>query len=216
MRVVQLAEARDPHQDATDAAWIDLLKENLVSLAADAGGTPRPDSKQIVLKVMDEDCIIDFKDRAISYARSERGAVEGDLRILILHYLQGCGKAQLANKLVTFREFEGGALYYTAFKTRSIDLLVRTFGQKTEVLRQIGDAIRAEPMNMGDVGFKAYFFPKMPVVVVVWLGDDEVPSSANVLFDANAGKILPTEDISHLGGTLCAWLAKLERTTSGA
>jgi hypothetical protein len=31
-----------------------------------------------------------------------------------------------------------------------------------------------------------------------------------VLFDANAGKILSTEDISRVGGTLCSWLAELE------
>jgi hypothetical protein len=164
-----------------------------------------------VLRLLDKDCIIDLEERTISYVRSDQGPVRGDLRILILHYLQGSGNAQLANKLVTFREFEGGALYYSAFKARTIDFMVRTFGQKTEVLKHIGDAIRSEPMHMGDVSFKTYFFPKMPVIVVIWLGDEEVPTSANVLFDANAGKILPTEDISHVGSTLCRWLSKLEK-----
>jgi Domain of unknown function (DUF3786) len=206
-----MPEGRDPHQDAADAAWAVLLKKDLVGLAADSGGSYKPGSKQIVLKVLDKDCIIDFETRKISHMRSDQGPVRGDLRILILHYLQGSGNAQLANKLVTFREFEGGVQYYSAFKARTIDFLVRTFGKKTDVLKHIGDAIRAEPMHMGDVSFKTYFFPKVPVVVVIWLGDEEVPTSANVLFDANAGKILPTEDISHVGGTLCSWLAKLER-----
>ena len=207
-----MPEGRDPHQDAADVAWVGLLKMDLVGLAADSGGILRPGSKQIVLRVLDKDCIIDFGERTISYVRSDQGPVRGDLRILIQHYLEGSGNAQLANKLVTFREFEGGALYYSAFKGRTIDYLVHTFGKKTEVLKHIGDAIRAEPMHMGDVSFKTYFFPKMPVVVVIWLGDEEVPTSANVLFDENAGKILPTEDISLVGGTLCRWLAKLERT----
>jgi len=209
--VVSLPEGRDPHQDAAEVAWVGLLKKDLVGLAADSGGNLRPGSKQIVLRLLDKDCVIDFEERTISYVRSDQGPVRGDLRILILHYLEGSGNAQLANKLVTFREFEGGAVYYSAFKARTIDFLARTFGQKTEVLKQIGDAIRAEPMHMGDVSFKTYFFPKMPVVVVIWLGDEEVPTSANVLFDANAGKILPTEDISHVGGTLCRWLSKLEK-----
>lgn len=209
--MVPAPERRDPHEDAAEAAWAGLERQNLIGLAADSGGSPRPDSKQIVLRVLDKDCVIDFKHRTISYDHGDKGPVRGDLRILVLHYLHGSGNAQLANKLVTFREFEGGALYYSAFKARTIDFLVRAFGQKTEVLRQIGDAIRAEPMHMGDVSFKTYFFPKMPVVVVIWLGDEEVPTSANVLFDANAGKILPTEDISHVGGVLCSWLAKLER-----
>ena len=206
-----MPEGRDPHEDAADVAWVGLLKKDLVGLAADSGGNLRLGSKQIVLRVLDKDCIIDFEERTISYMRSDQGPVRADLRILILHYLEGAGNAQLANKLATFREFVGGAQYYSAFKARTIDFMVRTFGKKTEVLKQIGDAIRAEPMHMGDVSFKTYFFPKMPVVVVIWLGDEEVPTSANVLFDANAGKILPTEDISHVGGTLCRWLAKLER-----
>jgi hypothetical protein len=211
VKVALVPEGRDPHQDAADVAWTAVSKKDIVGLAADSGGTTRPGSRQIVLRVLDRECTIDFKERTISYVRSDQGPVRGDLRILILHYLEGSGNAQLANKLVTFREFVGGAQYYSAFKARTIDFLVRTFGQKTEVLRQIGDAIRAEPMNMGDVSFKTYFFPKMPVVVVIWLGDDEVPTSANVLFDENAGKILPTEDISHVGGTVCRWLARLER-----
>lgn len=211
MKVVSLPEGRDPHKDAADVAWAGLLKKDLVGLAADSGGSLRPGSKQIVLRVLDKDCIIDLEERTISYVRSDQGPVRGDLRIMIQHYLEGSGNAQLANKLATFREFEGGALYYSAFKARTIDFLVRTFGKKTEVLKHIGDAIRAEPMHMGDVSFKTYFFPKMPVVVVIWLGDEEVPTSANVLFDANAGKILPTEDISHVGATLCRWLSKLER-----
>jgi hypothetical protein len=211
VKVPPMPEGRDPHQDAADAAWARLLKKDLVGLAADSGGSLKLGSKQIVLKVLDKDCIIDFEARKISHVRSDQGPVRGDLRILILHYLDGSGNGQLANKLVTFREFEGGALYYSAFKARTIDFLVRTFGKKTDVLKHIGDAIRAEPMHMGDVSFKTYFFPKVPVVVVIWLGDEEVPTSANVLFDANAGKILPTEDISHVGGTLCSWLARLER-----
>jgi len=212
VKVASIPEGRDPHKDAADVAWAGLLKKDLAGLAADSGGILRPGSKQIVLRVLDKDCIIDLEERTISYVRNDQGPVRGDLRILIQHYLEGSGNAQLANKLVTFREFVGGAQYYSAFRTRTIDFLARAFGQKIEVLRQIGDAIRAEPMHMGDVSFKTYFFPKMPVVVVIWLGDEEVPTSANVLFDANAGKILPTEDISVVGATLCRWLTKLERT----
>ncbi|MBU1915062.1 MAG: DUF3786 domain-containing protein, partial [Candidatus Thermoplasmatota archaeon] len=56
------------------------------------------------------------------------------------------------------------------------------------------------------------FFPKVPVVVILWQGDEEVASSANVLFDANAGKIMATEDLSLVGGTLTRRLIQLAIT----
>jgi hypothetical protein len=203
---------RDSHDDALNEAWGRLAGKDMAMLAKNSGAVLKPGSHQLSLRVIHRECVIDIAARTIKYAGGRSEETSAHIKILILHYIEGSEKAQLANRLVSYRDFEGGALYYQAFKTRTIDFLVREFGQKPEVLKQIGDAIRAEPMSMGSVSFKSYFFPKMPVVVVLWLGDDEVPASANLLFDANAGRIMPTEDLSILGGVLCEWLVKLERT----
>lgn len=207
-----MPENRDSHSDALTDAWGKLSATDKSSLAVNSGATYKPGTNQLVLKVVDQECIIDLAERTIVYSGRKSGDVSGHLKVLILHYILGSGKAQLANRLVTYREFDGGALYYSAFKARTIDLLVREFGNKPDMLRHVGDAIRADPMTLGSVSFKSHFFPKMPLVVVVWLGDEEVPASANLLFDANAGKILPTEDISVMGGVLCSILASLAKT----
>ena len=206
-----MPENRDGHQDALLDAWGKLSAADMSTLAVNSGASHRQGTKQLVLKVIDQECVVNVDDRTVVYSGRKSGDVSGHLKVLILHYILGSGNAQLANRLVTYREFDGGALYYSAFKARSIDVLVREFGNRPELLRHIGDAILAEPMNLGSISFKAHFFPKMPVVVVVWLGDDEVPASANLLFDANAGRILPTEDISVMGGVLCSLLVGLEK-----
>ncbi len=115
----------------------------------------------------------------------------------------------MAGKLSTLREFEGGALYYPVFKSRAIDVIVKTFGAAPDLLRRAGEALRAEPVKMGDVGFRVHFFPKLPIVVVLWLGDEEVSASANILFDESAGKILPTEDLSAAAEALAQRLVSI-------
>jgi len=117
----------------------------------------------------------------------------------------------VANRLATFREFEGGDIYYSVFKSRAIDLIVKAFGTAPEVLKHVGEMLGAEPVKTGNVGFRVHFFPKLPIVVVLWLGDEEVPPSANILFDANAGKILPTEDLSIAAETLVHSLIEISR-----
>ena len=202
---------RDSHDEALNQAWARLAGANPVILAANSGATLKPDTSQLLLRVLDSECVVDIGSRTIAYSRGASDEVSPHLKVLLLHYLEGSGNAQLANRLVTYRDFEGGALYYSAFKSRTIDVIVKEFGQRPDLLKHLGAAIRAESLTMGSVSFKAYFFPKMPIVVVLWVGDEEVPASANLLFDANAGRILPTEDISVMGGLLCSRLVKLER-----
>jgi len=206
-----MTTGRDSHDDALSQAWSRIARLDLAVLAVNASGTLSPGARKVLVKILDKECVIDIDARTMAYSGRKTGDVSPHLQVLVLHYIEGSGNAQLANRLVSYRDFEGGALYYSAFKARTIDLIIREFSRKPDLLKHIGDAIGAEPMEMGSVSFKAHFFPKMPVVIVLWLGDDEVPASANILFDANAGKILPTEDLSVMGGVLCNWIVQLER-----
>jgi len=199
------------HKDARELAWMAVAHEKPQSIATNSGATLHPGKKVLQLRLIDRECLIDRDARTIRWASDKQGEIGLHLQIIVLHYLAGSGNAQLANRLATFRDFEGGAIYYPAFKARSIDMIVKEFGAKAEILKHIGDVIRAEPSGIGTVGLKVDFFPKFPIVVVLWEGDEEIPASANILFDANAGKILPTEDLSVASGVLVRRLVDISR-----
>lgn len=203
---------KSSYDDVLKAAWLKAALHDLDMLATNSGASVRKGTKQLILRMIDRDCVVDFGAKTIRYDDAKGADVSQHMQILILHYIEGSGRAQMANRLVTFREFDGGAIYFPAFKARAIDPVVREFGEKADLLRHIGDALRAEPTEVGTVSLRAHFFPKMPVVVILWQGDEEVASSANVLFDANAGKILATEDLSLVGGALTRRLIQLART----
>ena len=201
--------AVEGHGAALEESWSKLAKLDMRLVASDSGAEIDGSSSVLKLKVIDGVCSVDVAAKKIECVGGSSESPNHHLQILILHYLLGAGNAQLANKPATYREFEGGALYYSAFKARTIDILVREFGVKPEILGKIGDSLHAEPLKSGSVAFKVDFFPKVPVTVVLWLGDEEVPASANILFDASAGKIMPTEDLSVLGGELVSRLVAL-------
>jgi hypothetical protein len=63
---------------------------------------------------------------------------------------------------------------------------------------KIGELL-SEP---GDVAVKVLAFPKVPVVLSLWKGDEEFPPEGNVLFDASITSYLSTEDIAYVAGAV--------------
>ncbi|TFG70994.1 MAG: DUF3786 domain-containing protein [Methanomassiliicoccus sp.] len=207
MRWTVMIGGRNSHDDALRVGW-DSLKECGIGEFSLAGATVGTDASQLKLKVMDRVCRIDLSSERMSYEDGEREDVSAYLRILTLHYLVGARDKSPSGVMVSFREFEGGALYYSAFKKRTIDVLTGTFGDDADSLRRAGERLGATTLSSGSVSFRVKFFPKLPVDVLFWLGDEEVPSSANILFDETAGKMIATEDLSALAGALCIRLIK--------
>lgn len=194
--------------DALELSWTRLAHVDVGLLSKDSGAVIKG-QHTLRLRLIDRECVVDMSSRTVRWATGAKTELGRHLQILVLHYLIGSGKAQLANRLVSFRDLEGGAMYHPAFKARSIDSLVRKFGDRPELLRHVGDAVRAEPIAMNGIGMRISFFPKLPITVQLWPGDEEVPPSANVLFDASAGRILPTEDLSVAAGVLVRRLIEL-------
>jgi len=200
-----------PHSDALELSWSNLAGDSPESLSRNSGARLVKGKRALSLRLIDRDCVVDFESKSIRWSNHDGPELGKHLQILALHYLAGAGKAQIANRLVTYRDFEGGAIYYPAFKARTIDRIVREFGSKPEILPHLGDAVKAERIELATVGMRAYFFPKLPIVIALWIGDDEVPTSANILFDANAGSIMPTEDLSVAAGVLVGRLVEISR-----
>ncbi|UCD92786.1 MAG: DUF3786 domain-containing protein [Methanobacteriota archaeon] len=126
---------------------------------------------------------------------------------LIVHYLNGAKDIPLSNELISFRELYGGDVYYLAFKNRCIENIRRTFESQPEKLVERGVAIGGEKADIGDYSVRIPVFPKIPITVVIWMGDEEVPTTANALFDKTAGEMLHTEDLAAIGEELARVLS---------
>jgi hypothetical protein len=196
------------HEDALEKAWKDISEFDLELISSELGPDAVREGRTASIRMLGETCVVDVVSRAVHYGSPEDREVPPYLQILILHYLLGLSAAPLMSRSVSFKELDGGAMYYPAFKARAIDPLVKAFGDKPELLKRVADSLGAEPLDMGHVSFRLHFFEKVPVSVVLWLGDTEVPAAASILFDASANRILPTEDLTVVGGVTSRTLIK--------
>jgi hypothetical protein len=78
--------------------------------------------------------------------------------------------------------------------------LLMTFGNDTEFYLQVAAAMGGIPQEMGDAAAQFMAFPLVPIVHVLWRGDEEFDPEASILFDSTIPGHLPTEDIAALAG----------------
>jgi hypothetical protein len=87
------------------------------------------------------------------------------------------------------------------FVKRAIEPLKNVFGQNLPGFTKAAPQLSGKAISHGDAAFEFHIFPKVPVQVIIWEGD-EFPPEANILFDKTISKILSPEDIAWLSGML--------------
>ncbi len=123
-------------------------------------------------------------------------------KVLICHYLLNAGGQPASGEKITFRQIPDGHFYFDAFQRRARDPFLKMFGENPELFRRAAAVLGGSPMEHGDVGMAFAVLPRVSVQLVLWLGDDEFPPEASVLFDDNISDYLPIEDIAYISGSL--------------
>lgn len=121
-------------------------------------------------------------------------------KILILHYLNNAKKEDLTGEHIAFQEIPSARFYLSSFNARSRDPFIAAFGEKPDKLPEVAQELfAAQSASLGDVSVTIQAFPKIPVTLVIWRGDEEFPPNGTILFDSSLKHdFLSAEDISEL------------------
>lgn len=138
---------------------------------------------------------------------SNGGIVDPRFKILILHYLTG-PPASVRNEWISFKELPGGLIYQEPFYGRAVYPFVKQFGNNPADLINSGIALGGKQVGQGDAAIILYPFPYLPVLFVIWMGNEEFSPSGTILFDASASEMLATEDFAVLSEILVKSLKK--------
>ncbi len=156
------------------------------------------EEKSFSVKFLSDFYDIDTHNQTIFSASCNMPAQE-HLAILILHYL--IQKLRLkdlpcpSGEWINFNQLEGGLGYYSAFKKRTIDQIVRKYGANPDALLNLKEHFPIEKIDIGDVSIIIYTFEEVPLLITMSRADEEFDAGANIVFDKSISHIFCTEDI---------------------
>jgi hypothetical protein len=143
-------------------------------------------------------------DTASRTVRDSSGKPAKDfVAVLLLHYLKQrlAGLPRLTGDWISFKELDGGELYYPAFRKRSIDGVLRKYGANVNGIFSVLEKMpSAKKIDQGDAAVVVEAFGAVPLQVIIWEGDEEFSADATILFDRAISGIFSTEDIAVLAG----------------
>ena len=129
---------------------------------------------------------------------------------LLYYYFHTGDGTPLTGRRVSFAELPDGRTYSQAFQGYTGSELVKVFGDDIGSLKEACQELDGQPLDIGQASYLFQALPRMPIQLVYWLGDEDFPSTANLLFDENACHYLPVDGCAILGSLLTRKLIRLK------
>jgi len=191
----------DDYRTARNLAVEALSTRSPADIADTSGFTADP-SGTLRIPFLDRVYRVTYPDFSFVDTSDSSREVPLQEQVLILHYLDSGPVQQVKPRWIAYREIPGASFYFSAFVKRAVDPLKKVFGQNAAAFISVADRLGGKPVDAGDAAREFRLFPRVPVQLIIWEGDDEFPPEANILFDVSIGGILSPEDTAWLAGML--------------
>ena len=131
------------------------------------------------------------------------------IKVLALLYMANARATPLANQWVPYRELKDGLFYAKSFADTVEDRVCRRFGDDLEGMRAACEALGGREVDQGDLGMVVSTFPRLPLLFIMWRGDEEFPPNARILFDVSATEYLNAFELRMLCGEVANRLIRI-------
>jgi hypothetical protein len=121
---------------------------------------------------------------------------------LLLYYFNTADGTPLSSHWISFADLPDGRFYNQAFQGYTGGVLARVFQNDKSGFEGAAAGLGGVVQSLGDSAFTFQALPFVMLLIVFWQGDEDFPSSYQILFDASSSHYLPTDAFAILGSTL--------------
>jgi hypothetical protein len=112
-----------------------------------------------------------------------------------LWYLINAKDISLTGRLIKPEDLKGGDLFFRGSHILPLDRMAEKFQDDKQVFLKRGREICGETLLYGDASIKLSPLPRIPVILILWVKDEEFPARADLLLDSSCEVQLPLDII---------------------
>lgn len=152
-----------------------------------------------VLQSLGMDFLISLEERTIKGLGPDAEEVIGKFGYFLVHsvlwYLVGAKDIGLTGRLVRPSDVRGGHHFFRGTHELPLDRVAEKYTAGKEVFIRRGKKLGGGLLALGDASLELLPLPRVPVTLVLWLGDEEFPPGVDLFFDSTCQMHLPLDII---------------------
>ena len=125
------------------------------------------------------------------------------LYLFILYYLMQSKDIKPSGEWVSEKDIPSGAAFFRGPHTIPGNLITSRFGNDIDAFKKESKKLNGISLDMADAAFSFEITPAIPVAVLYFMGDEDFPSEAKLLFDRTIGLHLTLDIIFALAVEIC-------------
>lgn len=149
-------------------------------------------------RFLNQDVQIDLRERSLKHQDENGLWVAGSdplLELVTVLYMKNVQTVYpLGRDIVSARDLKEGH-FFTGLHGFRIDPLLKRYGEDLAGFKKHCTALGGIPADMADAAFMMLPFPRLPIYLLLWGGDEEFKPRLQVLFDRSIEAVLPADAI---------------------
>jgi len=182
-----------------DKAWEMLLGMKPGDVCRATGASHDPATGCYTLRSFNMDFAVSTNDRTIFSSVPGSSVLLTRLayffKLSILWYLVSAKDIPCTGRLLKLQSVRNGDIFTRGSHTLPLESVANKYGKDKEGFIEKGKQLGGEIMVLGDASIKLFPFPGVPVILTLWLEDDEFPSRVDLLLDSTCDLQVPTDII---------------------
>ena len=181
---------QQPYALALGIGFDVLLSRELSSEKLEALGVQRI-GDVIRVPALNRILLVDIENRMVCI--EDAGCARAAWALLAVHYL--CAEdVSLDQREVSLAHFPECRGYLAVFNKRIIRRFLATSGHTAQQFERSSEQLHAERLFGPNLAFRFPVLPRVPITIARYEGDEELEPGANVIYRADAERLLPAED----------------------
>ncbi len=185
------------HNPGEDKAWELLTTMNPDDVCRAAAVAYDAAAEAYIVKSFGMDFIVSVRERTITGSADGSNLLLKKLsyffRLSLLWYLVSVKNIAVTGRLVKLEHIRGGDIFTKGSHILPLEKVAEKYGKDKDGYIEKGKRLGAELAIMGDVSLRLFPLPRIPVILTLWLEDEEFPARVNLLFDSTCALQLPTD-----------------------
>ncbi len=123
--------------------------------------------------------------------------------LFIIFYLLKISPFNTEKEWISEKDIPGGATFFRGPHEIPTDSISRQFGNDIKMFKDKCTKLGGEPLNMADAAYSFDITPSLPIAVLYWMGDEDFPAEAKILYDKAISDFFPLDIVFALAFEIC-------------